>query len=233
MDTSHHSISRIEEDTAMNRIPVSLSAPSRPSQATRPASRLLLLLCCLSLAACSGAGDSGSAPSAADAAEQKARKATQRLVSTLMGEVQKHIQEHGLAGTVTHCSSRAQELSTLVGAEEGVEIRRVTEKTRNPVDAPDAFERRVLSHFADLAREGVITPETAHVEVVKKDGREVLRFLKPVTVMKNCLGCHGTPEQIPDDVRQALRTQYPNDLATGYAVGDLRGAVSVIVPLGE
>ncbi|MBR9975813.1 MAG: DUF3365 domain-containing protein [Bacteroidetes bacterium] len=217
----------------MKTNPVPSPQPSAPRHRARAALSALLLACLLSLPACSGADNAGDTQSERDAAEQKARQATQRLVSTLMGEVQTHIKEQGLAGTVTHCSSRAQELSTLIGVEEGVEIRRVTEKTRNPVDAPDAFERRVLARFADLAEKGEIEPATAHVEVVKQDGREVLRFLKPITVMKNCLGCHGTPEQIPQDVQQALREQYPNDLATGYAVGDLRGAVSVIVPLGE
>lgn len=217
----------------MKTIPVSIPRWVTPGGLPRRFAPALLLAFTISLAGCSGGGEGSDARADRDAAEQKARQATQRLVSTLMGEVQKHVKEHGLAGTVTHCSSRAQELSTLIGAEEGVEIRRVTEKTRNPVDAPDAFERRVLARFAELAQQDAIEPATAHVEVVKKDGREVLRFLKPVTVMKNCLGCHGTPEQIPQDVQQALRAQYPNDLATGYAVGDLRGAVSVIVPLGE
>ena len=199
----------------------------------RAASLPLLSVLLVAVAGCSGSAESENSQAAREAAEAKAKRATQKLVGTLMGEVQQHIKDYGLAGTVTHCSSRAQELSALVGAEEGVEIRRVTEKTRNPVDAPDAYERRVLAHFAEMLAKGELDASTVHVEVVKKDGKEVLRFLKPVTMMKNCLNCHGSPEQIPEDVREALRAQYPNDLATGYANGDLRGAISVLVPLGE
>jgi len=40
-----------------------------------------------------------------------------------------------------------------------------------------------------------------------------------------CLTCHGPTESIPEDVRAALRERYPDDKATGYAVGDLRGAL--------
>ncbi|MBE0645908.1 MAG: DUF3365 domain-containing protein [Bacteroidetes bacterium] len=187
----------------------------------------------LVLAACGGSNDAAEANKIRTDAEATARRATEKLTGTLMGEVQKSIKERGLAGTVTHCSNRAQELSTLVGAEEGVVIRRVTEKTRNPVDAPDVFERRVLAHFAQLAQRGEIDASTAYVEVVREDDREMLRFLKPITIKKPCLGCHGPSTSLADDVRQAIHEQYPSDLATGYSEGDLRGAVSVSVPLGE
>lgn len=180
---------------------------------------------------CGGGDDAAAARDARDAAEGKARRATERLVGTLMGEVQKSIKENGLAGTVTHCASRAQELSTLIGVEEGVTIRRVTEKTRNPIDAPDTYERRILAQFAEMARNKQIAPSTVHVEVVAQEGRNMLRFLKPIVIGKTCLGCHGSAESIPADVSAALRAHYPTDLATGYADGDLRGAVSVLVPL--
>ncbi len=166
-------------------------------------------------------------------AEEKARRAAEKLVGTLMGEVQQSIKDRGLAGTVTHCAERAQELSALIGAEEGVTIRRVTEKTRNPVDAPDVYERQVLGHFAALAQSGQMNSSTAHVEIVREDSRRMLRFLKPITVMKPCLGCHGPENAIAADVRAAIRAQYPSDRATGYSVGDLRGAISVVVPLDE
>lgn len=187
----------------------------------------------LLLGGCGAADESAAADDERDLAEGKARRATEKLIGSLMGEVQKSIQDRGLAGTVTHCSNRAQELGTLIGAEEGVVIRRVTEKTRNPVDAPDVYERQVLSRFALMAQRGEIDASTAHVEVVYEDDQRMLRFLKPITIRKPCLGCHGPANAIADDVRQAIRKHYPSDMATGYREGDLRGAVSVLVPLGE
>lgn len=41
--------------------------------------------------------------------------------------------------------------------------------------------------------------------------------------------CHGPGNSIPDTVRAMLAARYPDDRATGYAVGDLRGAISVQV----
>ncbi len=184
----------------------------------------------------SGCGGGDTAMDAADehsAAVGKAKRATEKLIGKLMGEVQKSIKEVGLAGTVTHCANRAQELGTLVGAEEGVVIRRVTEKTRNPLDAPDTFERRIITRFAVMAQRGELDASTVHMEVVKENDREMLRYFKPITIKKPCLGCHGPAESIAPEVRQALRKHYPSDRATGYSVGDLRGIVSVIVPLDE
>lgn len=191
------------------------------------------LLMSMLIAACAGGDDAARAEHRRDAGKAVAKRATERLVGTLMGEVQRNIKERGLAATVSHCATRAQEISTLVGAEEGVTIRRVTEKTRNPVDAPDTYERRILAQFADMAAEGRIDPSTVHAEVLSMEGRNVLRFLKPIMIGKTCLGCHGDAGSIPADVAQALRTHYPSDLATGYREGELRGAVSVIVPLDE
>ncbi|MFZ1728880.1 MAG: DUF3365 domain-containing protein [Bacteroidota bacterium] len=184
-------------------------------------------------AGCGGGNESAVSDESRDAAEGRAKRATEKLIGRLMGEVQKSVKEVGLARTVTHCSNRAQELSTLVGAEESVVIRRVTEKPRNPLDAPDTFERRILAQFAAMAQRGAMDESTVHVEVVRENGRLNLRFLKPITIRKACLGCHGPADSITPEVRQALRDNYPSDLATGYAEGDLRGAVSVLVTLEE
>ena len=44
-----------------------------------------------------------------------------------------------------------------------------------------------------------------------------------------CLTCHGT--DVSDDVMSALQQRYPNDMATGYLEGQIRGAISLIKEL--
>ena len=46
-----------------------------------------------------------------------------------------------------------------------------------------------------------------------------------------CLACHGTADNIPEAVKRKLAADYPNDRATGYAPGQIRGAVTVKKPL--
>jgi hypothetical protein len=40
-----------------------------------------------------------------------------------------------------------------------------------------------------------------------------------------CLSCHGPREAIVPAVVSSLEARYPDDRATGYAAGDLRGAL--------
>jgi hypothetical protein len=54
--------------------------------------------------------------------------------------------------------------------------------------------------------------------------------LLPIHIKVQCVICHGPKEQIADDVKQQLAQQYPDDQATGFNDGDLRGWFWVEVP---
>ncbi|WP_052507472.1 ATP-binding protein [Desulfonatronovibrio magnus] len=70
-----------------------------------------------------------------------------------------------------------------------------------PENAPDQWESQALLSFEQGA------DRTSSVETM--DGRQYLRFMKPLMTHENCLGCHGHQ---------------------GYAVGDIYGGISVSVP---
>ncbi len=165
-----------------------------------------------------------------DAALQKAKRATDKLMGTLMGEVKKSMQEDGPAGAVRHCADRAMELTDEVSEAEGVRMRRVTDKPRNNLAVPDAYEKKMLARFASAMESGTLQPVS---EVVELDGRPVLRYVRPLTMKEPCLTCHGDDAQIAGNVREVLAERYPGDRATGYHAGELRGAISVIVPLED
>jgi hypothetical protein len=48
------------------------------------------------------------------------------------------------------------------------------------------------------------------------------RYMRPIFVQSACLTCHG--ETLSTELQAALDQRYPADHATGYRVGDLRGA---------
>ncbi len=188
----------------------------------------------LALLLCGCGGERGLTESEhREEAEKTARSAAQKLVGTLLGEVQRAMKDGGPANAVRTCAEKAQPLTAEVAAEFGVTMRRVTEKTRNPLDTPDDYERRILARFADMHDGGKLSPETTHIEVTEAEGTKALRFMKPITMKKPCLACHAAPDQLSPEVRSALADRYPDDQATGYREGDLRGAISVIVPLSE
>lgn len=165
-----------------------------------------------------------------EAAVAKAQHAANKLMGTLLAEVQRSMKEGGAAAAVRHCADRAMELTAEISETQGVMMRRVTNRPRNPLAAPDAYEAEILSRFAAAQASGTLRPSS---EVVELDGRSVLRYMRPLTMKKPCLTCHGDDTQVPGDVRSVLADRYPKDRATEYHAGDLRGAISVIVPLDE
>ena len=194
---------------------------------------IILLLLTVLLAACGGSEQGSVSDDARLKAETRARQATMKLTGTLMGEVQSAMKAGGAPGAVRSCAEKAQALTADVAEAEGVTLRRVTSRTRNPADAPDDWEAGVLARFADMKAKDALTPDADHSEVITLEGRTVLRYMKPITIKKPCLACHGDAASIAGEVRTELEARYPADQATGYADGDLRGAVSVIVPIED
>jgi hypothetical protein len=57
-----------------------------------------------------------------------------------------------------------------------------------------------------------------------------LGVLTPIRVGGLCLQCHGQPDDLAPGVVESLERLYPDDQATGFAEGDLRGWFWVEVP---
>ena len=58
-------------------------------------------------------------------------------------------------------------------------------------------------------------------------------FYKPIVTGEICLKCHGDPSTFPTALKEKLQTLYPDDLATGYKTGEIRGAFRVEFPLQQ
>ncbi|HEX9050324.1 MAG TPA: DUF3365 domain-containing protein [Anaeromyxobacter sp.] len=106
------------------------------------------------------------------------------------------------------------------GKATGLSLKQTSDKYRNPVNQPDAFEKGVLAKFAAAGW----TRGQGYAEVVDRGGKKVLRYLQPLYIAKPCLACHGEPKGELDVAGRAKE---------GYREGDLRGAVSVIVPIAQ
>ena len=66
-------------------------------------------------------------------------------------------------------------------------------------------------------------------QVETTDGGRVGRYMKAIPTGPQCVLCHG--ENIAPDLRETIQRLYPEDQATGFAPGELRGAFSVRVQL--
>jgi Protein of unknown function (DUF3365) len=137
------------------------------------------------------------------------------------------------AAALRVCASVAQNIARR-HEREGWRVRRVSEKVRNPADTPDASELAVLRAWQAEQRAGRLTPAAEHQQIVTEGGRRYLSYMKPIFIAGPvCLQCHGAPDELAPGVAEALKELYPQDQATGYAIGNLRGAVSVRIPIGS
>ncbi|MGD8375331.1 MAG: DUF3365 domain-containing protein [Acidobacteriota bacterium] len=158
----------------------------------------------------------------------RARVAADTLGSRLMSTLMRELQQGGPAGAVQVCSEQAQAIAEDL-SRDGLTVRRVTLRPRNPKDAPDPYEEVKLLDLEAARAGGEMPPEL--YEEVTLEGVHQLRYLRPLTIRRPCLGCHGDPEELAPGVREMLQELYPEDRALGYAEGDLRGAISVTVVL--
>lgn len=161
----------------------------------------------------------------------EARKMANELMETVRGLLMQEIQKGGFGEAVRVCSELAQEMTNRYAAQTGHYLRRVSLRYRNPKNNPDAYETRKLRELDRLNREKRLPEET--FEVVEEAGVKSLRYLKPLTIAPLCVTCHGPKENIPAEVQAILKEKYPEDRATGFLVGDFRGAISVKIKLSE
>lgn len=167
---------------------------------------------------------------AALTAETKA--AVLPVVPKVMSAMMSAVTEQGVAGAIPVCQDEAPLLIKGVREETGWAIRRVSLKTRNPErSTPDAWEAAVLAEFDARAAGGEPVKPMEKAEVTTVDGKPVFRYMKALPVAEVCLSCHGSAESLDAELKAELGKRYPHDAATGYGLGQVRGALTVIRPL--
>jgi len=153
------------------------------------------------------------------------------FLQQLQSELQREL-ANGPAEAATICRDIAPLLASQLSRLNGWQVTRVGTRVRNPLlGLPDAWERKVLNEFAARQDQGEDLATLTHGEVVEFEGRLEYRYMKAIGVQPACLTCHGSAAQIPQGVQDSIAQFYPQDQAVGYAIGDLRGAVSIRQPL--
>ncbi|GAB5498584.1 MAG: DUF3365 domain-containing protein [Pseudohongiellaceae bacterium] len=154
--------------------------------------------------------------------ETEARSLTQSFVGTLLPTLQGALAAGGPTAAINVCSERAPEIAAQLSASSGWSVRRVSLKPRNAdLAVPDAWERATLAEFDRRQQSGEAGGAINASAVV--DGE--YRYMQAQPTMPLCLTCHG--EDLDPAVRSALAEHYPDDLATGYSAGQIRGAISL------
>ncbi|MGA0735438.1 MAG: Tll0287-like domain-containing protein [Steroidobacteraceae bacterium] len=105
---------------------------------------------------------------------------------------------------------------------EGVIVRRTALKVRQSENAPTAADRATLMAFAKRLAAG---ESAGQVETFSVEPSGQTRYARALITEAPCLVCHG--ENIAPAIAKTIGERYPEDAATGFRLGDLRGIVVV------
>ena len=171
---------------------------------------------------------------AADSDDDKALIAEmQSITSVFMQKLGKTlkttIQAGGAKSAIHVCQTVAPELANQLSRETGWKVSRVSLKVRNPlIGTPDDWEQEQLRHFSKVTvSDGRLQERLEASFIGDSSERRSIRYLRALPTGPLCLTCHGQTKDIPEDVASTLEELYPHDKATGYKLGDIRGAISI------
>jgi hypothetical protein len=167
-----------------------------------------------------GAGDAATpgwtdlAEAELDAAQrarlERATAAREALAFALVSRVTESMQTSGAPTTIEVCAGEAATITEAVSNEHGVRMGRTSFALRNPANAPPAWASELVAAHAE-----------APAVRVAPDG--TLGVLSPIRLMPPCETCHGASDAIAPEVRGVIAARNPEDRATGFSAGDLRG----------
>lgn len=155
------------------------------------------------------------------------REVVKQTQAALQQELQAALKKGGPELAIHSCGVRGLAIAKEASQKQGMIIRRTSLKLRNPYDAPDKWEKQVLENFEQRMKQGENPAQMEHYDIVEADDTKVFRYMKAIAIPKGapCLICHG--ENIDPALRAKIKGRYPDDEATGFKEGDLRGAFSV------
>lgn len=146
------------------------------------------------------------------------------LGSQLKQKLGEAMKAGGPTAGIEVCHSVAADIANTLSAD-GWTVGRTSLKNRSPNNAPDTWERDVMMRFEQMHRSN---PEAKLLETTvydNDDGQKVFRFMAAIPTAEVCTKCHG--DNVESEVVDLLHKYYPDDLATGFKIGDLRGAFTL------
>lgn len=110
-----------------------------------------------------------------------------------------------------------------------VVIAKVSGASVNETNAAAGWQRVALQRMEEDVQAGGRASEQGFTQSEGLPDGVAFRMMKGIETEAVCVTCHGG--SVADSVLQAIQAAYPDDRATGFEVGDLRGALWVEVPL--
>lgn len=149
---------------------------------------------------------------------EKGQDLSSETQKVLGSNLMKAIKEGGAINALEFCNIQAYPLTDSMATALKAHITRVTDKPRNQANTANENE---LTYIAS-AKEKLSAGEQVSPEIRVMDDKVIGYY--PIITNQMCMQCHGSEnDQISEETLARINELYPNDQATGYGVGELRG----------
>ncbi len=155
----------------------------------------------------------------------KSRMTIKTFGKTLKGELVAAMKAGGPINAIGVCNTEAPKIASKVSLDHAMSVSRTSLKNRNSSNAPSDWQAAVLEQFEADKMSGKMPNELEFSEIVDTNAGKEFRYMKAIPTGEVCLTCHGS--NIDAKVTAKLSELYPEDKATGFSKGDLRGAFVV------
>jgi len=155
----------------------------------------------------------------------EAKSAIKALSASLQKEMKLAMMAGGPLEAIGTCNLKALPLTEQISQQQGLAVSRTSLKYRNEQNMPDGWELKVLLGFEEKLSQGQEIKNMSYAEIVEEQGQKFFRMMKAIPVKQQCLACHGA--EIVPELNSKIEKLYPQDLARGFKVGEIRGAFSV------
>ena len=140
----------------------------------------------------------------------------------LLQELRDGLARGGARAALASCHTNATAVSWRLARGEGIAAGRTSDRLRDPTNTPRPWAAALVKANAGRRARDV---DGFAVDLGSKVG-----VLRPIVLQPMCLGCHGPADRISPEVRQLLADRYPQDRATGFTNGEIRGWYWVEMP---
>ncbi len=161
---------------------------------------------------------SSGAVSSDDAAADHGAKLLGPYKKNLKAALQQGMKD-GIPAAITVCKDEAPALAAKYSVD-GVSMGRTSHRLRNPSNTAPSWVSAVVQGYLEPGA------DQQPVMTTLENGRR--GYVEPIATQPVCLACHG--ETLAPDVGSKIAAEYPDDQATGFKVGDLRGVFWVEFP---
>ncbi len=155
----------------------------------------------------------------------EARSLVKAFGSDLKHVLKTSMKSGGAIKALEQCNIQAGPIAVKNSSSSGWNIARTSLKVRNESNAPDEWESMTLRQFEQRKAAGEQLKTIEYSETVREGDKLVYRYMKPIPTAGLCVTCHGG--DVSEEITTKVKSLYPNDQATGFKVGDIRGAFTL------